>query len=101
MSNTGSPSAKLDQMFLRWQQAVQELERQELAVQALRREVLEQEARFKGAIEALGGSQWRWDGEHIFIEDLSKSGARRTTTTSRQINSGQVQENSGQPAKKS
>ena len=61
-------SATLDQMFWRWRQALQELENHEASLQSARRDAQEQEARFKGAIEALGGPAWSWEGKHVFVE---------------------------------
>src|SRR5919108_5613874 len=77
MSKIARTSAKLDQMFLRWQHALEELQKQAAILEVLRQEALQHEARFKGAVEGLGGSEWRWDGEHVFIEGQRKKGVRR------------------------
>jgi hypothetical protein len=53
--------SKLDDMYMRWQRA------QQMALEAQNTMLLE-EARFKGAVEVLGGQNWHWDGEAVVLE---------------------------------
>ncbi len=57
--------SKLDDMYLRWQRA------QQMALDAQNTMLLE-EARFKGAVEVLGGQNWHWDGEAVVLEKVDE-----------------------------
>jgi hypothetical protein len=58
---------RLDELYRRWQAQLA------LARDAQNDATLA-EARFKGAVEALGGQEWSWDGAHVAFRPEAPSG---------------------------